>query len=126
MEDFVFVKTGVDYQKILFGEILYVKGARNYVHLVTQKKTYLARFSMNHVEELLRVYEFCRIHKRYIISLQYITSFDQKSISMGNHLFPVGRQYKEVFKQKLISLDKKVKTLPTHFDGDIDKLLKNI
>lgn len=126
MEDFVFIKSGYDYIKIFLGEVIYVESARNYVRFVTHKQHYLFRYSMGDAENILRCYGFCRIHKRYIISLQYITGFDQNIVNIGTNKFPIGRIYKEGFKQKLASIDNKSRKPPTHFDGDVDKLLNNI
>jgi DNA-binding LytR/AlgR family response regulator len=126
MNDFVLIKSGVEFHKILLREIFYIERVKKYVRIITSKKAYLIRSSLNGLEKELCSHRFCRIHKCYIISMHYFTGIIHRQVYLGKKAFPLGRQYSYGFKEQLITLFKRNKTFPTHFDGDVDKLLRDI
>lgn len=90
----------VDYSmvKVMFADIIWVEGLRDYlkIHLVPPAKPLVARISMKAIEEELPSSKFLRIHKSFIVSVDYITSVKKSSVFAGNMELPVGETYKEV------------------------------
>jgi two-component system LytT family response regulator len=109
MHDFVFVKFGKKFSKIYFSEIIYAEAVKKYVRIVTSKKTYLILASLCSVETILPTYQFCRVHRSFIISFQFMTDFDNETVYIGDKIFPLGKQYKEILHERIITLSSDTK-----------------
>ena len=95
MKKYVYFKSGETSIKVFVDDILYVKGERKYVKVVTTSKAILIRDSITHIyENILITPHFCRIHKSYIVSLSQISRFDAKSVVVQDRKLPVGRKFK--------------------------------
>ena len=104
MNDFVFIKLGKRFSKIYFSEIKYAEAVKKYVRIVTPKKVHLILASMCSVEKTLPANQFCRIHRSYLISLEYTTDFDSDVVYIGDKIFPIGKQYRGILHQRVITL----------------------
>lgn len=60
-------------------EILWIGGARNYVELHTNHKTYLFRQTMNQLEAALDPAKFIRIHRSKMVNLNDLISLEKPS-----------------------------------------------
>jgi two-component system LytT family response regulator len=80
--------------KIYFEDVLYIESQREYVKVVTLKKSYLSKMSTNEIETLLPPNLFKRIHRSFIISLNKIESYNAETIEINGVTIPVGRGYK--------------------------------
>ena len=99
IDDFVFVKTDYKTLKVRLSEILYIEGSGNYVTLHTSKSKIMALQNLKLFEEQLQPYKFIRIHKSYIISVNFIDAIDKSSVWIGNKELPIGDSYKGIFKE---------------------------
>jgi len=104
MNDFVFIKIGKKFSKIYLAEIKYAEAVKKYVRIVTSKKTYLILASMCMVEKVLPANQFCRIHRSYLVSLEHTTDFDNEVVYIGDKIFPIGKQYRGILQQRVITL----------------------
>ena len=95
-KDFIFLNVQKKKVKILFPEILYIESQREYVKIVTAKRTYLSKMSTNQIESLLPSNQFKRIHRSFIISLNKIESYTAETIEINGVSIPIGRGYKYV------------------------------
>lgn len=95
-KNFIFLNVQKRKVKILFSEILYVESQREYVKIVTAKKTYLAKMSTQKIESLLPSNQFKRIHRSFIISLEKIESYTAETIEINGVHIPIGRGYRSV------------------------------
>ena len=95
-KDFIFLNVQKKKVKILFPEILYIESQREYVKIVTAKRTYLSKMSTNQIESLLPSNQFKRIHRSFIISLDKIESYTAETIEINGVSIPIGRGYKYV------------------------------
>jgi len=102
MEDFIFIKEGRLYVKLTFGSIVFVKASRNYVRITTQKKTHLVLMTLKEVDEILPSNKFLRIHKSYVVNLDCVLSFDQKTVYLKNILLPLGPLYKHALWKRTV------------------------
>ncbi|HEY0741281.1 MAG TPA: LytTR family DNA-binding domain-containing protein [Chryseosolibacter sp.] len=96
--DFVFVKDGTKLVKIVFDDILYVEGLKDYVtiHTKTQKVVTLQRLKA--LEMQLPPEKFIRIHHSYIIALKAIDVIHKGEVQIGNAMIPISDSYKKAFK----------------------------
>lgn len=95
VEDYFFVKCEHKYEKILFSEILYIKGLQNYVSIVTSRQKFVAHLSLKNVEEELSNKGFIRLHKSYIVNTKKIKHVESSKVKIGDHFIPISRNYKE-------------------------------
>jgi DNA-binding LytR/AlgR family response regulator len=99
--DYIFVKTEYRLEKVLFNDILYIEGMRDYrrIHLADKKVMTLQTFS--EFEKVLPDKYFCRVHKSYIVSLLKVESIEKDRIKIKNNLIPISETYKEIFYNKI-------------------------
>lgn len=101
--DFIFIKDGTNLVRVGMKSILYIKGAREYVTIVTPSEKWLSLLSMKKLEEQLNS-DFARIHNSYIVRLDAITMITKDEVIMGSHRLPIGGTYKKQFLEKINSL----------------------
>ncbi len=96
-QDFIFVKDGTRFVKIILNEILFIEGQQNYVliHTAKQKITSLQR--LKSLENQLPVDRFIRIHNSFIISLNSISSIKNSEVEIGSQKIPIGETYLKSF-----------------------------
>jgi DNA-binding LytR/AlgR family response regulator len=102
-KDFIFVKSGVKSFKINFDEILYIEGYKEYINIYTSDKRYTKLERMKNIEELLPSDKFLRVHKSYIIAINKVTSVFGNIIEINKTEIPIGRNFKKLVEEKLIS-----------------------
>lgn len=95
--DHFFIHADYAQQKIVFDDIIWIEGLKDYVriHLNGNSKPVVARMSMKGLEEQLPGDQFVRIHKSYIVSKKYITSVKKSSVQLNGQELPVGESYKD-------------------------------
>lgn len=91
MQDFVYVRKNGRYEKILFSELLFVKGMRGYMQVVTETQVYFVLNTIEEVQKYLPKELFCRIHKSYIVAIRLIESFDLNKVYLA--AAPEGKEY---------------------------------
>lgn len=74
--------------------IYYVEAAHRYVRFVTADRTYTVENSLTNALAGLPHNQFCRIHRRYVISLRYARQISSTSVRVGTHELPIGRNFR--------------------------------
>ncbi len=95
-EKYLFVKTVLDgsYVKIPLYKILWIEADRDYIEIVTQQQKVVIRSTLKKMDqELSGSNNFIRIHRSFIINMNYMTSVQAKSVRLNEHLIPVGKSY---------------------------------
>lgn len=91
---------------VRLNDILFIKGAGNYIEVNTEKRRYLCRDSLNNFMDSIDSISFIRIHKSVIVSKDYIdelvySGFGEIDVVMVNgDWFTIGRAYKEKFMEE--------------------------
>lgn len=96
VKDYLFLNVQKKKVKILFSEILYVESQREYIKIVTTKKTYLSKMSTHEIEALLPANLFKRIHRSFIVSIDKIDSYTAEMVEVNGISIPIGRGYREI------------------------------
>lgn len=96
--DHIFVNVEYSLVRIMFHEITFVEGLKDYIkiHLTTSAKPVITRMSMKSMEEKLPIKKFARVHKSYIVALDKVTSVKRDFVCIGDHEIPVGESYKDI------------------------------
>jgi two-component system, LytTR family, response regulator len=89
--------------RILFlpvSEIRWIGAEENYVRLCTERETHLLRETMAHLEERLDPHQFLRVHRSFIVNLQFVkevrTEHDGESsvMMLDGQKISMSRSYK--------------------------------
>ncbi|RFS24689.1 DNA-binding response regulator [Chitinophaga silvatica] len=80
----LFVKDNNKFTKILFDDILYIEGMKDYIKIICQDKSIITYMRMKGIEDLLPSDQFFRIHKSYIVRLQAIKSLMGNTVEVVN------------------------------------------
>jgi two-component system, LytTR family, response regulator len=98
-QPFVFIKDGTKLVKVVFDDILYVEGLKDYVtiHLNNQKIVSLQRLKT--LEEQLPSDKFIRIHNSFIVALRSIDVVHKNHVQIRNAQIPIGETYKKSFRE---------------------------
>jgi two-component system LytT family response regulator len=97
---YTFVKSGHQYVRIDFDQLLYVQGAANYVDFYTQQSRVTVRMKLGEAVELLPD-NFAQIHRSYLVNLQYVQRVEHNHVVLGDTQLTIGKAYRDGFMQKL-------------------------
>lgn len=98
---FHFFVTDKKRHKIYFDEILYVESLKDYVKIHSSTKTIVTKFQIGEIEQLLKDYDFFRIHKSFIVNMKHLSAFNANEVEIGKVNLPIGRTYAELFKKQV-------------------------
>ena len=93
-QPFLYLRADRKMVKVLFNDILYIEGLRDYIRIFTTSKTIITKHLLASLEEMLPSDSFLRIHRSYIISISKIDSFNSDTIEISKKELPIGRLFK--------------------------------
>jgi DNA-binding LytR/AlgR family response regulator len=93
-QPFLYFRSDRKMVKVLFNDILYIEGLRDYIKIFTSTKTIITKHLLASLQEMLPADTFLRIHRSYIVSINKIDSYNADSIEVAKKELPVGRLYK--------------------------------
>lgn len=77
-------------------DIAYVCAESNYVRIFTKSENYLIYGNLKFWEERLAKYDIIRVHKSYLVNLEYVLSMqDNIMIRTREEPIPIGRRYRD-------------------------------
>jgi DNA-binding LytR/AlgR family response regulator len=83
----------------MLDSIYYLEGSGNYVTIHTTKGKVMVLQNLRKFEDQLRPYKFIRIHKSFIISLNYVDVIERTTVRVHTFELPIGETYREEFHQ---------------------------
>jgi two-component system, LytTR family, response regulator len=95
--DFFFVKTEYRIEKIMFHDILYIEGMRDYRCIQTNSKKILTPQTFTDLVQELPKTKFCRVHKSYIVNLNQIDLIERNRIKIKEKLIPISETFRDSF-----------------------------
>ena len=103
--DFFFAEANGKKVKINFKDIAYIESAGNYITLAGPKLKLLIYKSMNGMQEILPSETFLRVHKSYIVSVNFIEAMRGNELILNiegkPQELPIGATFKEALLTKL-------------------------
>lgn len=96
---FFFVKDGTKLVKIVFDEILYIEGLKDYVIIHTPKGKTTTLQKLRNLEAMLPGDKFIRVHNSYIVSVDRIQVIHRDSLEIGSMTIPVSDTYRRDFRK---------------------------
>ena len=100
---FIFVKSEYKLVKLMFDDILYIEGLKDYVkiYLTDGRDPVMSLMNMKKIEESLPKPEFMRIHRSYIVHMRKIEGIDRFRVVIGNAILPISDSYKTTIQDYL-------------------------
>lgn len=98
---FVLFKKGSTKHKIFLRDIVFLESLKNNIIVTTPYQKHTFYESISNLEEILKDQPFVRIHRSFIINLNYIESFAPTNVVVKGHELPIGRKYKSDVLEKL-------------------------
>jgi two-component system, LytTR family, response regulator len=95
---FVFVKDGTKLVKVMWDEILYVEGLKDYVTIHTRTQKVITLQRLKTLETQLPADRFVRVHHSYIIAIKAIDAIHKGEVQIGNAMIPISDSYKKAFR----------------------------
>lgn len=85
---------------VKLSEIVYIRAEKHYVSVRAKQCDFMGYDSMRQAEEQLQGTTMIRIHKSYLVNMQYIKKLTAEEVLMSNGTrLPIGRKYKSVVKE---------------------------
>jgi len=102
--DYFFVNVDYSLVKLLYADITYMEGLKDYIkiHLNNSTKTVITRMPLKAMEAQLPSKKFIRIHKSFIISIPAIHMIKKNSVFIGNIELPISENYRENLLQSVV------------------------
>jgi len=94
-EPFIFLKVDKKLMKIKLNDILFIESLKDYIKVITTKK--------KSISEELPSENFLRIHRSFTIAINKIKSIEGNSVEIANRRIPIGRNYLQFAKQKILN-----------------------
>lgn len=106
-DNYIFVKSGGLYKKIIFDDILYVESMENYVVIYTSSSKEIIHSTLKNMMEVLPSSIFLQVHRSYIVNVHQIQSVDGNQLIIGTYKIPVGKGLREevfrtIFRNRLM------------------------
>ena len=99
--DYVFVKSDTALVKVDIRQLMWVEALADYVALVTKEKKYVCHSTMKSIESKLPADQFVRVHRSYIVRIDQIDAIEDKTVSVGKKIIPVGGTYRDSLMNRL-------------------------
>ncbi|MBL7883335.1 MAG: response regulator [Bacteroidia bacterium] len=97
LQETIFIKSGNHYKKINLMDILFLEADGSYSKIFTKTEELLVSYNLSHFEEIVQHPAFKRIHRSYIVNINYVDGLDSNAVIVNNKQLPVSKQYlKEV------------------------------
>lgn len=88
-------------EKVAVEDILYIEVRNHNLEIVTPKRTYSLRASLQEMEEQLANSHFSRCNHCYLVNLRNVTGYLKDSVLVGGRELPVSRSKRKQFLQEL-------------------------
>ncbi|RYF25855.1 MAG: response regulator transcription factor [Flavobacteriales bacterium] len=96
-EDFCFIKSEKKIRKVLFADILFIEGLKDYVILHTKLQKIVTAMNIKTIQSQLPQAFFMRVSKSFLINKTKIEQFDNNTVYIENQEIPLGSSYRPLF-----------------------------
>ncbi len=101
LDAFIYLKVEKKMQKVFLKDIQYIESLRNYIKIKTRDREVTALKSISSIQDILPIKKFLRVHRSFIIGIDYVDAFSPSEIDIKGAKIPVGRNYKDAVKEVL-------------------------
>ncbi len=103
VNEYLFVKSDRSIIKIAYRSIRLLKAEGDYTWVFTEGKNHFLSYTLKYWLEVLPTQKFCRIHKSYIINLDFVEKIEGNQVFIANEkeAIPIGRSFREDFLRRI-------------------------
>lgn len=94
--DFLLIKADRRYYRINNREIRFIEGLKDYIVIHTRNQKLITAMNLKTMHQKLPA-AFLRVSKSYVVNKEYIDSFDNHNIYLGETEIPLGDVYRKEF-----------------------------
>ena len=102
--EFTFVKVDNKLVRVDFADVFFVEALGDYVHLVTSRSKLIVYSTMRAIEEKFPPQRFVRVHRSFIINIDYVQALEDNSLLIKDKYIPIGQTYMRGLLQRLNKL----------------------
>jgi len=102
--DFTFVKVDSRLVRVDFAQVYYVEALGDYVHVVTTHAKLIVYSTMRAIEEKFPAQCFLRVHRSFIINLDFVQVLEDNNLVINGKSIPIGQTYQRALLQRLNKL----------------------
>jgi len=95
--DFMMIKADRKFHKVMYADIKFIEGLKDYVVLHTQYQKLITAMNLKTIHLKIPDSIFQRVGKSYVVNMKHIVSFDHHTIYLQEDEIPLGEVYKEAF-----------------------------
>jgi len=99
--DHFFVRTNHKMEKVVVDEIRYIESMREYSSIHTAERRFVINNSMQRIISELPQHKFMRVHRSFIVGLNYIEGIKGNTIVLKDKEIPIGASYRKAFFAKV-------------------------
>jgi DNA-binding LytR/AlgR family response regulator len=96
-ESFLIIKADRRFHKIVFREIRYIEGLKDYVVIHTGNQKLITAMNLKTIHQKVPQSIFLRVSKSYLVNKDYVESFDHQFVYLPGCEIPLGEVYKRDF-----------------------------
>lgn len=100
-QNFIFIKTEYRLEKVMFSDICFIEGMRDYRRIHTVQKKIMTLQTFGQLEQELPPAQICRVHKSYMVALDKIDTIEGDRIHIGQTVIPVSETYRKAFLERI-------------------------
>lgn len=92
----IYVRKHQTLHRVDYGTIRYINAEGNYCYLILEdRRKYAVKISLRQLVTQLPQEQFVRIHKSYVINMDFVTKFDfkERQAHLDGESIPIGRTY---------------------------------
>lgn len=94
-QDYFFVKSNGRFERIFFGDVLFVESMQNYVIIHLAAAKHIVYITLAAILEQLPDEQFLKVHKSFVVAPDKVSSIDNNDLLIGQHRVPVSRNMRE-------------------------------
>jgi len=95
--DFLFIKSERRFYKLMFEEIKFIEGLKDYVVIHTKTQKLITAMNLKTIHLKLPAGKFLRVSKSYVVNINFIDSFDNHNIYVDVSEIPLGEVFRAEF-----------------------------
>lgn len=95
--DFLLIKADRRYYKINSKDIRFIEGLKDYVVIHTRNQKLITAMNLKTIHQKVPAGLFLRVSKSYVVNKDFIESFDNHTVYVGEFEIPLGEVYRAAF-----------------------------
>ena len=93
-DEAIILKVDKKLMKVKISDIIYIQSDWNYVYVHTSSSKLIVLSTMKSIEQSLSGYNFIRIHKSYLINMDYFEFIEGNQVFVNGKILQVSRGFK--------------------------------